>query len=201
MYNFIDIARDYNITSAAVCAAAAMVLYLPIRVIFLKICRMPRKSLLEEAALTLLVGYFAALVNIVWLPIPEFIRILLNDPSGLKVFFQDGYYAHNYEIFRCLFAEGSVLALVEDFEMLANVALFVPLGFLLPFSFKGLKWWQTDLICAGTTCFVELVQPLFGRAGDLDDVITNALGGIIGCALAKLMIAIFVRKRSVTYEK
>jgi len=196
-----DIAREYHITSAAICAAAVMVLYLPIRVIFLKICRIPRKSLLEEASLMMIAGYFAALVNIVWLPVPEFIRILLNDPRGLKVFFQDGYYAHNYEIIRCLFAEGSVLALVEDFEMLANVALFVPLGFLLPFAFRRLKWWQTDLICMGTTLFVELVQPLFGRVGDLDDVITNALGGIIGCALAKLLIAIFVRKRSVTYEK
>ncbi|MDE7361322.1 MAG: VanZ family protein [Oscillospiraceae bacterium] len=39
------------------------------------------------------------------------------------------------------------------------------------------------------------------RAGDIDDVITNALGGVIGCALAKMVSSVFRKKGRGTYEK
>ena len=196
-----SIIYHYNIASAAFCAVIATAVYIPVRAVWLKARHKARKPMSAEIARALLAGYVAALVNIVWFPIPTVIETLLSDPSALKDMFRGGYYAQNFEVFRCLFIEFRPLVLLHDFEIRANVALFVPLGFLLPIAFKRLKWWQADLICLGTTCAVELVQPLFGRAGDIDDVITNALGGVIGCAAANLAFKIFGRKRRTAYEK
>lgn len=195
MGRYTHIIYDYNIASAAFCAVIVTAAYIPIRAVWLKAVRIHRRPLAEEIARALLAGYIAALVNIVWFPVPEVVRLLFSEPGSLADFFRGGYYARNYEVLRWLFVEHRPLVLLHDFEMLANVALFVPLGFLLPTAFKRLRWWQTDLICLGATCLVELVQPFFGRACDLDDIIMNALGGVIGCALAKLSAAVFGGKR------
>lgn len=201
MGGYMHIIYDYNLASAAFCAAVVIIAYIPIRAVWLKTEQIRRRPLTEEIARALLAGYIAALINIVWIPVPEAVDTLLSDPRSFIDYFRGGYYARNYEVLRCLFVEFRPLMLLHDFEMLANIALFVPLGFLLPTAFGRLKWWQVDLICLSTTCIVEFVQPFFGRACDLDDIIMNALGGIIGCALVKLTFAIFVRKRRVAYEK
>ncbi len=201
MGKYTHIIYDYNIASAAFCAVIVTALYIPVRTIWLKARRKRRKTIPEETARALLAGYIAALVNIVWYPVPDLIQMLLSDPAQLEVAFRGGYYARNFEVLRWLFVERKPFALLHDFEIRANIALFVPLGFLLPVAFKKLKWWQVDLICLGTTCTVELIQPFFGRACDIDDIIMNTLGGVIGCALAKLLQRIFGRKREVTNEK
>lgn len=201
MGKYTHIIYDYNIASAAFCAAIMIAAYIPLRAVSLKIRRKRRKTFPEEISRALLAGYITALVNIVWYPVPDLIQMLTSDPARLEAAFSGGYYARNYEVLRCLFVEFRPLVLLHDFEIRANIALFVPLGFLLPVAFKKLKWWTVDLICLGTTCAVELIQPFFGRAGDIDDIITNALGGVIGCALAKILQRIFGGKREVTNEK
>lgn len=201
MGRYMHIIYEYNLASAAFCAMIVIAAYIPLRAVWLKTEFICRRPLTEEFARALLAGYIAALINIVWYPVPEFVRLLLSDPAALGDMYVSGYYARNFEVLRCLFVELDPFMLLQDFEILANIALFVPLGFLLPIAFRRLKWWQVDLICLGTTCIVETVQPFFGRAGDLDDVITNALGGVIGCAAAKLALALLGRKRRVICEK
>lgn len=201
MGGYMHIIYDYNLASAAFCAAVVIIAYIPIRAVWLKTEQIRRRPLTEEIARALLAGYIAALINIVWIPVPEAVDTLLSDPRSFIDYFRGGSYARNYEVLRCLFVEFRPLMLLHDFEMLANIALFVPLGFLLSIAFRRLKWWQTDLICLGTTFVVETVQPFFGRACDLDDIIMNALGGIIGCALMKLLSTVLGRKREVLCEK
>lgn len=183
------IVHQYSIVPAAASAAAVILVYAAIRAALLK--KRPSKPFHVEAARALLAGYIAALINIVWVSV----SVLFGDPSAWKFYFTGGGFASFCDIFSCLFGGGSPAELLYNFELLANVVLFVPLGFLLPIAFKRLKWWQTDLICFGATCVVELVQPFFGRVFQPDDLITNTLGGVIGCALAKLSLAFFGRKR------
>lgn len=201
MENYLWIIYVYNLAPAAVCAALTTAFYIPIRAVWLKVRRIRREPLSVEAARALFVGYIAALINIVWIPVPEFIRMLFTDTEQLMRLSENGIYVRGCEIFDCLFGAAGVASVLEKFEILANIVLFVPLGFLLPTAWRSLRWWQSDLICLGTTCAVELVQPLIGRAGDLDDVIANALGGIIGCAAAKLLLTILARGHDVSYEK
>ncbi|WP_336082631.1 VanZ family protein [Nocardia sp. SSK8] len=69
----------------------------------------------------------------------------------------------------------------------ANVAVFVPLGFLLPLRFP--RWSSVarmTLVGAGTSATLELAQYVLdlGRVSSIDDVLMNAAGAGLGALLA-----------------
>lgn len=174
---------SYGVFEAIPAALAAAAVYLVIRVILVKTNVLMKKPLISEAAGVLLAGYIAALVMIVWVTRWTTWDNFVYMVSNYRYLWRDGYhYVNNGRIWR-FFTDR--LMEYERFEVLANVALFIPLGFLLPAFWRELRWWHVDLICLGTTCVVELIQPLVGGIGDLDDIVANAFGGIVGCALAK----------------
>ncbi len=70
-----------------------------------------------------------------------------------------------------------------DREIIGNILLFLPLGFLLPLAYPKLKDW-TILIAILTSIAIELLQQSIGRVSDTTDVINNSLGSIIGFYLA-----------------
>lgn len=62
-----------------------------------------------------------------------------------------------------------------------NIILFVPMGFFLPVLWK--KFWDgkyTVWMGFLTSCAIELLQIFTWRATDIDDLITNTLGTLIG---------------------
>ena len=72
---------------------------------------------------------------------------------------------------------------------LLNVALFLPLGFLLPLlwtHFRAIK--NTVRFGFGLSLTIELLQILVGRATDINDLITNTLGAFLGFLLAKPLL-------------
>lgn len=73
--------------------------------------------------------------------------------------------------------------------MALNVAMFVPLGFLLPAYFDRYRSFVPTLD-AGilTSLTVELIQLFTFRATDVDDLIMNTLGAIVGFLLSKLIL-------------
>lgn len=80
------------------------------------------------------------------------------------------------------------------FMFWGNVLLFLPLGFLLPMVWK--KKTFAKYICAGimTTVVLELIQPIMGRSFDVDDLITNTIGFLIGYFLYIVCNYIYGRK-------
>lgn len=77
--------------------------------------------------------------------------------------------------------------MVEDWKNgLLNVALFLPLGFFLP-----LLWQKYRRICSCVTfgfflsLIIELLQMLTFRATDVNDLITNCVGTVIGFLLVR----------------
>ena len=81
-------------------------------------------------------------------------------------------------------------------HLLLNVAMFVPIGFLLPFLYpEKLGKWSYALM-AGMLCttVIEAVQMLFrlGQA-DLTDIVTNILGALVGRALYGVFRRLFPR--------
>lgn len=73
-------------------------------------------------------------------------------------------------------------------NLLGNFLLFIPLGFLLPLNFTGLKgFWRTLLASLLLIIAVELVQ-LFTLVGccDIDDLILNLPGAALGYGLYAL---------------
>lgn len=75
-----------------------------------------------------------------------------------------------------------------------NILLFVPLGVFLPLLWPALRSWRkTTLAGLGLSASVEVLQLFTHRLTDVDDLITNTLGTLLGFALA----AWFLRRRSI----
>ena len=82
-------------------------------------------------------------------------------------------------------------------QLLLNTLMFVPLGFLLPIVFKNkFKTFTSVLIVSFiTTVLTEFIQLFTLRGTDIDDVISNTLGGVIGFALYVFCVGIYNFKK------
>ena len=72
--------------------------------------------------------------------------------------------------------------------MVLNAIMFASLGFLLPAYFERYRRWNRT-IAAGflTSLTVEAIQLFTFRATDVDDLIMNTLGTLVGFLMAKLV--------------
>jgi len=72
---------------------------------------------------------------------------------------------------------------------LLNLFLFLPFGFLLPIVFKKLRWtYKKIILCMFSLTFtIELLQLLSGRTADIDDILMNSLGGLIGFVIYRMI--------------
>lgn len=69
-------------------------------------------------------------------------------------------------------------------NLAGNVLIFAPLGFLPPLLWRRWRhWWAALGLSIGTSCLIEFLQLFLGRSVDVDDVILNALGGLLGYLL------------------
>ncbi|MDP4169863.1 MAG: VanZ family protein [Bacillota bacterium] len=77
-------------------------------------------------------------------------------------------------------------------NLAGNVFAFIPLGFFLPLLFKRFNsFWRTSLWVVATTASVEIIQFITHVGSfDVDDIILNAIGGIIGYVLFKILFRI-----------
>ncbi|TQM62885.1 glycopeptide antibiotics resistance protein [Humibacillus xanthopallidus] len=76
-------------------------------------------------------------------------------------------------------------------NVIGNVVAFVPLGALLPLLRRWMGIWTNLLIVLCVSVAVEIVQGVFGvGASDIDDVILNTLGGLVGILCFTLLRAL-----------
>ena len=96
------------------------------------------------------------------------------------------------ELFAAMFDEKGILGS----QVTLNVLLFVPLGVLLPLVFprKFNRFWKVLLCAFCATLAIETIQYFIGRSADIDDVIANALGGMLGFCLLRLCDSLFYRR-------
>lgn len=71
-------------------------------------------------------------------------------------------------------------------EAAANVALFIPVGFVSSLAFPDKIWWRISAFGLTISCGMELGQLLFlhNRFATPQDIVTNASGAVIGALLA-----------------
>ena len=73
-------------------------------------------------------------------------------------------------------------------NVFGNVIAFAPLGAFLPLLRRRTGIWTNLLIVVCTSVAVEIIQGVFGLgASDIDDVILNTLGGLIGILFFTLL--------------
>lgn len=80
---------------------------------------------------------------------------------------------------------------------LLNIAMFIPLGVLLPFSAKRFRQWYWALAAgAGTSLVIEVLQYILGRGqADIDDLICNILGAMLGYCLCMFFVSLAGKRR------
>ncbi|MCI5774213.1 MAG: VanZ family protein [Erysipelotrichaceae bacterium] len=76
---------------------------------------------------------------------------------------------------------------ISWFQVIMNILLFMPLGFYMAKLFKFDKT-TTILLAFTLSLSIELVQPFFGRISDIDDLMLNTLGGVLGYKLWQQLI-------------
>lgn len=74
-----------------------------------------------------------------------------------------------------------------DGEMIGNFILFLPFGVLYPLSRKA-SWGRTALAGFLTSLAIELFQPAFGRAFDINDILLNTLGALASASAFFLVL-------------
>lgn len=80
-------------------------------------------------------------------------------------------------------------------QLISNTIMFVPIGFLIPIVFvKSRSFSKTVLRVFVFTFFIETFQYFTGRSADIDDVILNLLGGMIGYAIFTFLSRCLQRK-------
>ena len=79
------------------------------------------------------------------------------------------------------------VGMVEDLKnCILNVLLFLPLGFLLPLLWERFRRWiPCTAFGLGFSLAIELLQMLTFRATDVNDLITNLAGTLLGYLLVK----------------
>ena len=78
-----------------------------------------------------------------------------------------------------------------------NICLFVPYGFLPVFIFKNIHkhWWNGVILGAVFSIGIEFLQTFIGRFAQLDDVIMNTCGTLVGFLIGCLLLRITTRKK------
>lgn len=112
----------------------------------------------------------------------------------VPITFQPERYILNLQPFSWLGSTESFGQLIV--EKIPNIMLFIPLGFFIPSVLESKrKLYKTSLLSFGLTFGVEFFQYFIGRSADIDDVITNLLGAVIGYSIFKIFYYLFAKKK------
>jgi len=92
--------------------------------------------------------------------------------------------------------------LIPDFyrhingEVIGNILMFLPFGILYPASHHDATFVKTFITGFLYTAVIELLQPVFGRAFDINDIILNTLGIFVSSAAYFAAANIVCRKQN-----
>jgi glycopeptide antibiotics resistance protein len=181
-----------------------VICYLAIRgFIFIKNKKKPQ-ILLNEMTKLLFVIYCLMVVSVTLFPFPigfpveyENLSVYLNLTPLVSILKQVSLIGTAYDG-DILFMIGLIIRNVGG-----NILLFVPLGFLVPLIWKSvIHFKHIFLFAIGISVTIELLQLLesifggWGRVTDIDDVICNVAGAILGYYINKWFMLLTGRYQS-----
>ena len=82
--------------------------------------------------------------------------------------------------------------LLEQRNVIGNILLFLPFGFYVGYYLKKAKLSLITIISFVTSLTIELIQTKIGRTFDIDDIILNIIGGILGFLIYKVYDNLFI---------
>ncbi len=79
-------------------------------------------------------------------------------------------------------------------ENIMNVVAFLPIGLFMAIGAKRLKWWQAAIAGCSLSVVIEFLQFYFNKGQcEIDDVIHNTLGCVIGYFIVRFVVYIYYR--------
>ena len=145
------------------------------------------RSIRRELLATTWVVYLLVVAALTIVPTHAFQLSLNSGQINLVPF------GYSFKCFRWTLDPHSGLRTFCVLNLIGNVALFLPLGFLLPVSDRGCSFKRLLLVAVCFSLSIEAIQFVFlflgnARAVDIDDVILNTLGACLGFALYKALV-------------
>ncbi|WP_057911404.1 VanZ family protein [Peribacillus muralis] len=167
-----------------------------------------RISILKFMYVLLFIIYISSLIGITIFPFPVqkyLIETMIEDQLGLK---------HNFIPFKIFYEAMSYGSLSFGITILlkqvvGNIILFIPMGFVLPIIFVNIQnIKKVILIGFLSSLSIELFQGLAGfwigynyRAVDIDDLIFNVLGTVVGFLIWKFLYRFLIRNDLIIVSK
>jgi len=141
----------------------------------------------QEILRVVFVCYLTGLISLVILPANFWLKfydgIFFGRWDEMGSVFQLGEVNLVPSVIKCM-TGGLSLGSWAKSMLIGNIAMFVPFGFFLPFVTKlRSKKKVVSAAIAVPICF-EVVQLFFGRSFDVDDLICNFVGMMIGAMIA-----------------
>ena len=170
----VETAVDFIFERLPIVLLAALI-FTGVRRLLIRRGTLRRRSNLHEGAVIVFACYAAVVLSLTFLPL-----------SSWKFWFSPmpSYYEFNSNLLAML--QGEYTTGEWGMTMfIANVLMFVPLGFLMPVLWRQ-TWWQTLLIALAAILCIELIQPFFARSFDVDDILLNFAGGVLGLLLSAI---------------
>ncbi|UZJ78345.1 VanZ family protein [Fictibacillus sp. KU28468] len=131
--------------------------------------------------------------NIGWLMFLGYLAILIY-----ATLFTYNHYVYGKSMNLVLFDSIRLMWKSRDYwlifkNIIGNVILFFPLGFLPPLINRSLsKWWLMFVIGFGTSSVIEVIQYNYAhRIFDIDDILLNGFGTMVGLVVFKLCALIY----------
>lgn len=138
-------------------------------------------SLTREIALLIFFLFCGGMAVLTLLPRWfDWVALIHGDLSGFPAFFQFG--TTNLILFRT-FSGGSWSMMI----LFGNIIMFLPIGFFVPLLWRKVSVSKTVLCAVLTPLFIESFQLFVGRAFDIDDLILNAFGILLGSLFCRLL--------------
>jgi len=76
------------------------------------------------------------------------------------------------------------------FNIFGNVAMFAPVGWLIVLVLERWRLVLATVIGVALSAAIEVTQLFVGRVSDIDDVILNGLGAMLGACVGLLLLAL-----------
>ena len=158
------------------------IIYVIIRVVIIK-----RNNLtvewLKEIMKLLFSCYLTGLISLVILPanfwLDFFDGVFLGWWDEMLPIFSFGGFNLVPSLIKALSGELTIGSWVKTM-LIGNIAMFLPLGFFLPFITERVNRKNIFVVAIAVPFIVELLQMVFGRSFDIDDLICNFIGIVAG---------------------
>ena len=158
------------------------IIYVIIRVVIIK-----RNNLtvewLKEIMRLLFSCYLTGLISLVILPanfwLDFFDGVFLGWWDEMLPIFSFGGFNLVPSLIKALSGELTIGSWVKTM-LIGNIAMFLPLGFFLPFVTERVNRKNIFVVSIAVPFIVELLQMIFGRSFDVDDLICNFIGIVAG---------------------